>query len=175
MQKSGAVKRVIAEICFVKMCDESMSTSNEALLLRLSKLEARVADGGISSPAPARTEVKTAEKAEKKAEIKPEAQAKPVQSSTPLKQESVQAPKRAAKPLKCWTEVIAKVAGLDVGAYAFLKKSRAYLTDDGKVRILVNAFSLFALDKPQIKNALAASLMQHSSVSSVHVFFSPMQ
>ena len=45
MQASGAVKRIVAELCFVKMCDDNLSTTNEALLLKISKLEARLNSG----------------------------------------------------------------------------------------------------------------------------------
>lgn len=156
MQKSGAVKRIIAEICFVKMCDESMSTSNEALLLRISKLESGIANGVASAPESVKVEVKAPEKVEKKAEAKSDT--KP----TPQKQENVQPPKKAAKPLKCWTEVIAKVAGLGGGVSAFLRNSRAYLTEEGKVRILVNQGAIFAVDRPEVKTALAAALSQYT-------------
>ena len=162
MQRSGAVKRIIAEICFVKMCDESLSTSNEALLLRISKLEAKIADGSLSISEPVNTEAKAVEKNEKKTEIKPETKTKPETKAVSQKQDNAQNAKKTAKPLKCWMEVIGKVAGLDAGAYAFLKKSRAYQTEDGKVHIFVNPFSLFVLDRAEIKNTLAASLTQYT-------------
>ena len=159
MQKSGAVKRIIAEICFVKMCDESMSTSNEALLFRISKLESGIANGIAPASAPVKSEVKAPEK---KADAKTETKMVPDVKPTTQKQESAQTVKKAVKPLKCWTEVIGKVAGLGGGVSAFLRNSRAYLTEEGRVRIFVTQVSLFALDRPEVKSALAAALSQYT-------------
>ena len=39
MQKSNAVKRIVAELTLVRMCDERLSLSNEAILYRISALE----------------------------------------------------------------------------------------------------------------------------------------
>ena len=162
MQKSGSVKRVIAEICFVKMCDETLSTSNEALLLRLSKLEMKIAEGNFSiAEQPVRSETKALEKQEKKAEKTPNAPTKAETGPMP-REKTVQNEKKTAKPLKYWMEVIGKVAELDAGAYAFLKKSRAYQTEDGKIHIFVNPFSIFVLDRPEIKTSLASSLSQYT-------------
>lgn len=44
MQKANAVRRIVAELTLVKMCDASLSSSTDALLARISALEARLAD-----------------------------------------------------------------------------------------------------------------------------------
>ena len=53
------------------------------------------------------------------------------------------------------------VQPIDNGAYAFLKKTRAYIGTDEKVHVLYDGFGLFAIDKPIIKNTLAASLSKY--------------
>ena len=45
IQKGNEVKRTVAEMVLVKMCDESLNSSNESLLSRISKLEDAIALG----------------------------------------------------------------------------------------------------------------------------------
>lgn len=171
MQTSGAVKRIIAELCFVKMCDDNLSTSNEALLLRLSRLEARIASGefalnsenAIKETAPEKKEEKKATKTEEKIKVeekKPEITFAP----EPVYEQKKVAPTSdaaAKKPLKAWSEAVQTIQELDKGAYAFLKKTRAYLSDDGKAHVLHDGFGLFAIDKADIKKALATALSKY--------------
>lgn len=149
MQSNGTVKRIVAELCFVKMCDDRLSTSNEALLARINKLEARLAAG-----VPIQTE-RTEQVTEKRES--------PIPPQPKKKQPEPTAPKavnnnseNVKKPLKAWSEALRTVRGLDVSAYAFLKKSRAYSAEDGKIHVLTDA--TFAVDRPEIKRALAAAL-----------------
>lgn len=167
MQASGAVKRIIAELCFVKMCDDNLSTSNEALLLRISKLEAKIASGISVAPSKADDEPKEVIKA-------PKEQKKTVEESKPTPTPTfVDPPKpapkkvaadvnaKAVKPLKVWSEVVQTVQSLDVSAFVFLKKTRAYLGDDAKIHVLTDTVSLFAIDNPRIKGAIATALTKY--------------
>ena len=164
MQASGAVKRIIAELCFVKMCDEALSTSTEALLLRISNLEARLASGDFVQPkveeAPKEVKAKKKESSETKEEVKKEI----VFASEPprqVKQVQTFPDAQSIKPLKAWSEAVQTVQPIDNGAYAFLKKTRAYIGEDEKIHVLYDGFGLFAMDKPIIKNTLALSLSKH--------------
>ena len=49
MQKANAVKRVIAELTLVRMCDEALDTSTEALVSRIARLEEDFAMGRTSA------------------------------------------------------------------------------------------------------------------------------
>ena len=178
MQASGAIKRMIAELCFVKMCDDSLSTSNEALLLRISKLEASLASGNF---APAKNEEAPKEekvipqKVEKKAE-KPEDYEKADKQNAPndtkqitfekeparqVTRQAVASDAKSTKPLKAWSEAVQSIESVDKGACAFLKMTRAYLAEDNRVHVLCDGFILYAMDKPEIKKALAASLSKY--------------
>ena len=42
MQKANAVKRMVAELTLIRMCDESLDTSTEAILSRISQLEDKI-------------------------------------------------------------------------------------------------------------------------------------
>ena len=167
MQASGAVKRIIAELCFVKMCDDSLSTSTEALLLRISNLEARLASGDFVQTKVEETKVE--EKIEKpkkkeKVEIKEEVKQEVLLAPEPVR-ESKQVPPspdaKSIKPLKVWNDAVQTIQPLDNGAYAFLKKTKAYLGEDEKIHVLYDGFGLFAIDRPNIKNTLAASLSKY--------------
>ena len=170
MNVSGAVKRIIAELCFVKMCDDNLSTSNEALLLRISKLEALISSGNFI-PQKSNEEQKDENAQKLKAEEKPvviKEREKKV-ATDPVPFQRVDAPKtqkptvNAAdsalkKPLKAWSEAVQSIESLDKGAYAFLKKTRAYIGDDEKIHVLYDGFGLFAIDRSEIKTALASAL-----------------
>ena len=52
MQGANAVKRIVAELTLVRMCDPKLDTSLESLLSRVAKLEDSVATGTIAAPAP---------------------------------------------------------------------------------------------------------------------------
>ena len=169
MQASGAIKRMIAELCFVKMCDDSLSTSNEALLLRISKLESMLASGNFASAkideAPKEEKsatVKKAEKVEKKVEEAQKMQItfepEPVRE---VKKQTVSADAKINKPLKVWSEAVQSIESIDKGACAFLKMTRAYLAEDNRVHVLCDGFILYAMDKPEIKRALAVSLSKY--------------
>ena len=167
MQASGAVKRIIAELCFVKMCDDNLSTSNEALLLRISKLEAKL-DSGISIARVEANEPKNEEKKPAKEQKKATEEPKPAPAPTfvdaprpPQKKVSCDPNAKSVKPLKAWSEVVQTVQSLDVSAFVFLKKTRAYIGDDAKIHVLTDTVSLFAIDNARIKGALATALTKY--------------
>ena len=171
MQVGGAVKRIIAELCFVKMCDDTLSTSTEALLNRIAKLEAMISSGNFTH---AEKGVEETEPKVKKAPTKMEDKIKVEEKkSTILAPEPVREVKRAPvapdakafKPLKVWAEAVQATQGLGGGAYAFLKKTRAYIAEDKRVHVLTDSVSLFAIDNYTIKSALAAALSKYLGTS----------
>ena len=63
MQRSNAIKRIVAETTLVRMCDPELETSPEALLARIAALEDKIAFGqfNVSAPAPAQAPAVQAE------------------------------------------------------------------------------------------------------------------
>lgn len=172
MQVSGAVKRIIAELCFVKMCDDSLSTSNEALLLRLTRLEGQIASGNITaSPVIEEKEVKKETKKVSKVENSAKVEAKVQETQQDIvfapepkreaKKAEIAQDAKSAKPLKAWSEAVQTVQSIDPSAYPILKRTRAYIAESGKIHVLHDAFGLFAIDKPNIKKALALSISNY--------------
>lgn len=52
MQRPGASRRTVAELTLVRLADEKLGTTPEALLARISALEAKIAMGIIAAPTP---------------------------------------------------------------------------------------------------------------------------
>ena len=53
MMKANAVRRITAELTLVRMCDERLSKSPEAMLSRLANIESNLATGNFAPPATA--------------------------------------------------------------------------------------------------------------------------
>ena len=139
MNKANSVKRVIAEMTLVRMCDAALDTSPEAMLSRIAQLEERL-DTGIIPTSPAKQEKpekstpvvqKTAE-APQKAEPKtaPVAEKKPTPAPIPA---SAPAPTRTLRAIRNWMEVVERISRSDPMRASFVKSSRAYETENGKV------------------------------------------
>ena len=159
MQRGGASKRMIAEMALVRMCDESLDTSSEALLSRLSKLEDQIRAASFGVPAiPSEiTETKEEKKPEPK---KSEKKAAPVEVKpekvAPTKTES---DKPRLRPIRCKMEVAEKLALTDIPASSFFKSAKVFESESGKIIVkLSNDFAVSMLTKPTTKSALIASL-----------------
>lgn len=149
IQKSNAVKRTVAELTLVKMCDETLDASNENLLSRLSKLEDIVALGGVV-PKPA---VKSEPQKIEKKETTPHTEPKPSQKT----QKPQSAPK--LKGLACWAEVIDRVSQSDNRAASYLKQTRAFIVDGEAIKVYVpDSFTLMMIDGSGAKDSLRAAL-----------------
>lgn len=142
MLKSNAVKRVIAEMTLVRMCDAALDTSPEAMLSRIAQLEERLDNGAVSA-APVKKEkgekatpvvqktVEAVQKAEEKATPIPEK--KPV-PTTPA------APTRTLRTVRNWMEVVERISRSDPMRASFAKASRAYEAEDGKIIVRFGDF-----------------------------------
>ena len=127
MQRSPSQKRVIADMCAVKLCDERLDGSTEALSARIASLEDAVSmiNAGVVIK-PAETEKKAVETP--KPEIKEE---KPREAAKPAKNPTLTASRKFA-------DVASKLRSLDPSAAAWLSSASAYEGDDNTYRILFN-------------------------------------
>ena len=164
MQKANSVKRIVAEFTLVRMCDETLDQSNEALLSRIAKLEDAFILGNFSKPiAP------TAEppKKEEAAEVKPiTADSKPADAVPAAKSEAPQkaeAKNRTLRPLRNWMEATERLSAGDPMVSSFCRNAAAYVTENDE--ILVCFSSAFAMDMVQkdggrerLRAALSATL-----------------
>ena len=158
MQKANAVKRIVAEMTLVRMCDEALDTSAEALISRIAQLEEQVATGRFVSqkvePTTKAAEPKptpTPKSAPQSAEAHPTVAAVP---PTPTAEN-----KRVLRPLRNWMEVVERISRSAPMDASFVKSSKAYTMEDGTVIVRFdNAFSMQMMDRDDSRDRLRAAL-----------------
>ena len=146
MQKAYAVKRTVAEITLMRLCDPALDSSTESILSRLSRLEEQAITG---APLPVETvKVESTpsvnEKAQAAAQVQPQspvtkptvkATEVPV-ASTPRETPPIPAVKadntRVLRPLRVWSEVIDRVKDTSPMAASFLRQAKAYTVEGGE-------------------------------------------
>ena len=146
MQKSGSVKRIVAEMTLIKMSDHSLDVGADNILSRLSKLELAVASGNIPVPAPVSKNVS-----------KPKEKKSVDGVETPKQSSSATTISAEMKALRGWNEIAERAVGSDGYLLSFLKIAKGYITSDGKVLIrFKNDFAMEMIDKAGIKNTIAS-------------------
>ena len=180
MQKANAVKRMVAELTLVRMCDPALDTSAESLLSRLEKLEDAVAAGTavsapMATPAPAPVQPVAIDDA-------PLPEPPPLPEAPPLMTPSIpDAPKPAPEPPKAaptprkspitpqtgrvlhrvrgYMNCVERVRRENSMLASFLEDGKVFLDDNGKVILqLSNPMALFLLEKPEDKALLCRAL-----------------
>lgn len=179
MQKSHSIKRTVAEITLIRMCDPLLDTSTESILSRLSKLEEAaltgapvtasaipaipVADPDEFPPEPYFGDEPVYEAQPPTAPVAPQAAfLQPVTApvkQTPIAPVGDEPNRRVLRPLRAWSEVIARVAERNPMVGPFFKQAKAYTTEDGQVVIkFSNEFALGMTQKDDTPEALRAAL-----------------
>jgi DNA polymerase-3 subunit gamma/tau len=178
MNKANSVKRVIAEMTLVRMCDAALDTSPEAMLSRIAQLEERL-DTGALPVAPAKQEKveKTTPVVQKTAETTQKAEGKTITSAqekpTPAPI-STSAPTRTLRTVRNWMEVVERISRSDPMRASFVKSSRAYETEDGKVIVrFADSFSLQMMEQGEARDRLrtAASAVLKREVGDRELVF----
>lgn len=170
MQKANAVKRIVAEMTLVRMCDEALDSSSEALLSRIAQLEEKMITGGFAtSPRQAAPEAiperdiqeKPAEVPVKKAPTKietPTPSAPPVAKTfAPKTQEGGE--RRVLKPMRNWMEAVEKICRSDPMSAGFVKNAKAFTMENGNVVVrFPDAFSFSMMEKDDARDRLRMAL-----------------
>lgn len=154
MQKSNAVKRVVAELTLVQMCDEALNQTNEALLSRVAKLEDAVLLGGLSRGSVASPAPENLSPADKPAAV-PTPVAEPNAASD--------SPKRILRPFRNWMEAVERLSQSDVMLASFCRSANCYTAENGTV--IVRFATEFAMQmaqknggKEKLRAAISAAL-----------------
>ncbi len=188
MQKAYAVKRTVAELTLVRLCDPALDTSTEAILARLSRVEEQLVAGvPVMPPFPdemmppiemppipeeAFPPVETAEPPIGDPDVPPTvapAQQKtpptshtiaPSQSSKPVPPPvTVASAQRVLRPLRMWNEAVERVRATSRMAASFLVTAKAYTTEAGQVVVkLHNDFERDMVAREGAPEALRAAL-----------------
>ncbi len=162
MQKSYAVKRTVAEITLVRLCDPALDTATEAILARLARVEEQLVAGVPATPAPAvpaapapsaPTPAANApdedyppfEMWEPPVEASP-APSKPAPVSpppTPIPHSESRIPhsptppaQRVLRPLRSWSEAVERVRATSRMAASFLVTAKAYVDEHARTVIV---------------------------------------
>ena len=143
MQKANSIRRIVAEMTLVKMCDYSLSSTNEALLARISALESKLAGADIQIKAePIQDKLAQDEPAKKKPrrivrednddeEFRSDA---PTPTPTKAAQTSQsRADVRVLRPVKSRAEVLDKLTDMNSMVASFYKVAKWYMSDNGKI------------------------------------------
>ncbi len=164
MQRAHAVKRTVAEITLVRLCDPALDTSTESILARLARLEEQLVAGIPATPAapPLSTEEPplrpdevdppveqwetsvtstppAADPAREASPARPAATpADPVRPKPPTTDPTVPA-QRVLRPLRSWSEAVERVRATSRMAASFLVSAKAYTTEEGQVVIKLDS------------------------------------
>ncbi len=156
MQKAGTAGRIVAEMTLVRMCDEALDTSPEAMLSRIAQIEEKLLTGSFKEPSsPPSAEKKESTEAQPQGPIDPK--------TAPAEKSTVSTPpassKRILRPLQSWMEVVERVSRTSPMSAGFIKASRAYTTEDGRVVVQFdNAFALRMIEGGAARDQLRAAL-----------------
>ncbi|MBQ8290346.1 MAG: DNA polymerase III subunit gamma/tau [Clostridia bacterium] len=133
LQRARESKRSIAEIALAKLCDARLTSTPEALVLRIEELEREVSRLKLGAPAVSSVAAPLA--AEEASDSTQSAPPK-VAPAVPI------APAQATqdRPYKNWSRVIAKIETLGPSIYTPLTKAVAQVLADGSYLIKVDAF-----------------------------------
>jgi len=173
MQKANSVKRIVAEMTLVRMCDEALDDSAEAMLSRIAQLEEQIATGRFalqrSETASTVNEAqpsREAPEAEQSSATKRLAEAAtPVQTPAEPPKMSAPAPvqpeanKRVLRPLRNWMEVVERIGRSAQMDASFVKNARAYAMENGTVVVrFENSFSMQMMERDDSRDRLRAAL-----------------
>ena len=158
MLKANAVKRIVAELTLVRMCDPALDTSAEGMLSRIERLEEAVAGIpmplAVPSPAPLAPEVPaaTAPAPTVKQAPAPKAQATPAAPAPSAPQAPIPAGTgRVLHRIRGFMNCVERMRREDVLLGSFLAEGRAFSTEDG--RIVIQHDNDWALDMLQAGSA----------------------
>ncbi len=147
MLKANSIRRIVAELTLVKMCDSSLSATNESLLARIAALEGKLAGANIqikTEPAhfePAHsepTEDKPAPKRVKRVVQTDDDEMFKSDAPTSIPKKPAQPQKsgegvRKLKPMKNRAEALDKLTNTNSMVASLYKVAKWYLTEDGKI------------------------------------------
>ena len=155
MKQSNAVKRVIAEMTLIRLCDASLDTSAEAMLSRIAQLEEQMLTGRTF--APAKSEPPKEPAAQPKAPV-----AEPEKKVAPAAPSPAVAPdvtKRILRPVRNWMEAAERVGRNSPMLAGFVKTARAFTTEDGQVIVRFDtSFSMGMMENGDARDRLRAAL-----------------
>jgi len=162
---NAALKRICAEMTLVRLSDDRLSETPDALLTRIAALEEKVASGVLLAPPAGTTE-----------------EAPPITATPPATDKAAGAPAPApsdiGKPLPSWAEIAETVSIKDEGTAAMLRRGRGFISGNRVTVKVSDHFSQMLLSEDERKTALASAINLSGDVTgiapqSITVVFEP--
>lgn len=184
LARSGLSRRTLAELMLMRLCDARLSNSPEAVLARLSDMEAKLASGSFSAPEAAQKHTSAppprADSAPVQGEEIPLPEAPPEafdEFDAPPATSERHAPQKRVSPAKpdeppvppappqeekgtemlAFAELLEEIKAQDMVTYSMLSGAYAEQFPD-KIKIYVNSMGYFMLTTDKPKNEMIASL-----------------
>ena len=153
MTRANAVRRIVAELTLVRMCDAKLSTSPDSMLARISALEAAVASG-VKVSVSAEPQQSEQTKAEEKPTRRPARASKPIDDDDMFRDDAPRAASktvapsapratagaasasgavRTLKPFKKRAEAIEIMNGRDPMTASFFKGAKWYVDENENI------------------------------------------
>ncbi len=150
MQRPNASKRICAEMALIKMCDNKLTNTNDALAERISALEEKLANGNFSAPV---MQTVTVEKKQEEVIIPKE---ETIQEETPKEEirYADKTEKKVLRQLNSWPEIVKKFAKTDPSTSSFLGMSYAYKNGDNIVIRVPGTFTYDIISQTNVKQTL---------------------
>ncbi len=173
MQGANAVKRIVAELTLVRMCDPKLDTSVESLLSRVAKLEDAVSAGAVSpvtysptiplapvTPAPPVAPMTSIAPATPVMPVAPVAPAAPkVSSSVAPKAGQADTKGRTLTRVRGFMSCVERIRRENSMLASFIMDARVFLDEQGNIVCkLQNDFAQMMLDEPQNREQFARAL-----------------
>ncbi len=157
MQKANTVKRILAETTLVRMCDEALDDSTEAMLSRIARLEEQIAMGQIARPKAELAAEKTPPTPAAKSE--PQTVAPASKAATPIAPAMSASDVRVLRPMRNWMEVVERIGRSAPMDASFVKNALAYTTENGEVIVRFDSdFTRQMAERDESRDRLRAAL-----------------
>ena len=154
MQKPNASKRICAEMALIRMCDNKLTATTEALAERISALEDKLASGSFTQTAQAPQPTAAATPKATAAAPKTETSATTAQAEAGEVKYADKTEKKVLKQLNSWPEIIKKYSKTDVSTSSFLGMSYAYRDGSAIVIRVPGTFTYDIICQTAVKEKL---------------------
>ncbi len=139
IQKAGSAKRLCAEMALIRMCDETLDSSNEAILRRIADVEDKLLSGSFTSSAPKISGEELDRALDTAIKEKPKRAYAPAKKSEQEENLSEEKPKQQKRSLSYWAEAVEKICRDDPMIQGFLTSSKTYKNEVGKIVIRLDS------------------------------------
>ncbi len=176
MQKANAIKRMVAELTLIRMCDPALDTSPESMLSRIARLEDVVAGVPMTLPAtPAMSERPASRAPKPKEENTPAPTQKADKPASPTPAPAPGVPKegegtRVLQRMRGYMNFVERVRRENGMLGSFLPEAKGFTDEQGRVILQFQndfAISMLKSDTATLAAALTAELKRPVSPADI--------